>query len=910
MSEIQDWRGYVRERLSLPGLEGTRERDKIAEVASQLEDVYLEALGRGYSEEEAVSLARAHVPDWEEFAAELMRAERSRRRARGDAWAESSGEHLRERGGRWTLVADFLQDLRYSLRSLRSSPGFTSVALLTLALGIGGVATIFTLYDQVLVRPLPYPESDRLVELWEKMASFENASVAYPNFLDWRERNRVFEDVGVWNETRLSLTGSGDPVKVLVARVSASVLPILRVSPVLGRNFLSEEDQLGASPVAMLSHAFWQERFGGDPEVVGRILTLDGYPFEVVGVLPSGFQFPPGLSGVDLFAPAELFAEGWMENRGSHPGLTGLARLRPGITLEQAHQDMDRVAVDLESEYFDTNEGSRVHVALLQERVTREAREPILLLLLAVSLLLVIACINVANLILARATSRQREMAVRVSVGAGQGRLLRLLVTESLLLWIVGGSLGVLLAVFGVRGVTRLLAEQIPPVFEVGLDLRVVGAVLGVSLLTALAFGLPPTLRLVRQDLRDVLKEGVRTGSGLGKVRFRSALVVAEVGLALALLVGAGLTVRSFSKISGTSPGLDPENVLVVEVNLPEVGYPESAERTTFFTQLLDRARRLPGVISAATSYNVPLGPGGWQNGYHVEGQPPEESGQYNFSEVNAISTAYFETMGVPVLRGREFTRQDDESATAVIVVDEEMVRRYWPDEDPIGKRVKWGGFRSGNSWMEVVGVVGHVKVNGVVNQSLPQIYVPHWQDNDNGYFLVVKTHGEPFALAETIRREVLALDPALPLASVGSMATYTRETTRSAELLALLMAIFSVAAVLLSGVGIYGVMAQATGERRHEIGVRVALGARGGQVLGMVFRQGLNTVVAGVVVGLGLAVIVGRLMSAQLYQISSHDPVTFVLTPALVILVAVVANLLPARRATKVDPVSALQAE
>jgi putative ABC transport system permease protein len=716
--------------------------------------------------------------------------------------------------------------------------------------------------------------------------------------------------MAVWNETRLSLTGSGDPEEVLVARVSASVLPLLRVSPILGRNFHPEEDQLGASPAVMLSHAFWQERFGGDPEAVGRVLTLDGYAAEVVGVLPSGLQFPPGLRGVDLFAPVELFAQNWIENRGNHPGLTGLARLRPGVTLEQARQDMDRIAVDLESEYFDTNEGSRVHVAPLQERVTRDAREPILLLLLAVGLLLVIACINVANLVLARATSRQREMAVRVSVGAGQGRLFRLLVTESLILWILGGVLGLLLAIFGVRGVTTLLAEQIPPVFDVGLDLRVVGMVLGISLLTALGFGLPPTLRLVRQDLRDSLKEGVRTGSGQSRVHLRSTLVVAEVGLAVALLVGAGLTVRSFSKISGTDPGLDPENVLVVEVNLPEAGYPEVAERTAFFTQLLDRTRRLPGVISAATSYNVPLGPGGWQNGYHVEGEPPEESGRLSYSEVNAISTGYFATMGIPLFRGREFTPRDNENAPRVVIVDEAMVDRYWPQEDPIGKRIKWGGYRSGSPWMEVVGVVGHVKVNGVVNQALPQIYVPHWQDNDSGYYLVVKTRGEPFSLAETIRQAVLALDPAQPLASVGTMATYTRETTRSAELLALLMAMFSVAAVLLAAVGIYGVMAQMTGERRHEIGVRVALGARASQVLGMVFRQGLTTVAVGVGLGLALAVVVGRLMSAQLYQVSSRDPLTFILTPALVILVAVVANLLPARRATRVDPVSALQAE
>jgi putative ABC transport system permease protein len=905
-----DWHRYVTEHLSLPGLKGTRERDIIAEVASQLEDVYLDSLSRGRPKEAAEEAARAHIQDWDAFAAELMRAERSRRRARGDAWAEEAGERLREKGGRWAAFADPLQDIRLAFRNLRSTLGFTAVALLTLALGIGGVATIFTLYDQVLLRPLPYPDSGELVQLWEKLASFENASVSYPNFLDWRERNRVFEDVGVWNETRMALTGSGDPQQVLVGRVSASVLTLLRATPVLGRTFLPEEDRLGASPVAVLSHAFWQERFGEDSGILGQVLHLDGYPFEVVGVLPPDLRFPPGLEGVDLYAPAELFAEDWLPNRGVHPGLTGLARLLPGVSLERAREDMERVAVELEAEYFEMNEGSRVHVAPLQERVTSNAREPISLLLLAVGFLFLISCINVATLVLARATGRAREMAVRASLGADQPRILRLLLTETLVLWILGGILGLGVAIFGIRGVTTLLAEQIPPVFRVGLDLRVVTILLAISLATGLAFGLPPAVRLARSDLQGFLKEGVRTGMGLGRARFRNLLVVAEVSLAVALLVAAGLTLRSFSRIAHTHPGIDVENVLVVEINLPDSRYGEEEARSGFYRQLLDRIRSEPGVVSAATGYNVPLGPGGWQNAYHVEGEPPEEGGQYTFAEVNSVSTDYLRTMGIPLLRGRDFTRQDNADAPPVVIVGEEMANRYWPGEDPLGKRMKWGTFVSENDWMEVVGVAGEVKVNGVLEDALPQIYVPHWQDNDTGYYFLLKTRQDPLDLAEAVRKAVLALDPGQPLASVGTLEAYARETTRSAALLALLMALFSGAAVLLAGVGIYGVMARMTAERRHEIGVRVALGARGGQVMAMVFRQGLVTVALGVLLGLGLAAAVARLLSSQLYQISALDPVTFVLTPALVVLVAVTANLLPARRATKVDPVRALQTE
>jgi len=905
-----DWQRYVRDHLTLTGLRSTRERDIMAEVASQLDDVYLEALATGRTEEEAEALARSHIQDWEAFSRELLLAERSRRRARGEVWAEEASESLRARGGAWRSVAELLHDLRYAFQSLRSSPGFTTVALLTLALGIGGVATIFTLFDQVLLRPLPYEESGQLVELWEKMASFENASVAYPNFLDWRERNRVFEDVGVWNETRMALTGSGDPEQVLVSRVSASVLNLLRVTPVLGRAFLPEEDRLGASPVVVLSHSFWRERFGEDPEVLGRVLYLDGFPAEVVGVLPSEFRFPPGLTGVDMYAPAELFAEDWIQNRGNHPGLAGLARLRPGVTLSQAREDMERVALELEAEYFEINEGSRVHVASLQDRVTRNARDPLLLLLLAVGFLLLIACINVASLVLARATGRAREMAVRASLGAGRTRILRLLLTETVVLWTLGGVVGLGLAVLGVRGVTTLLAAQIPPVFHVSLDLRVVGAILGVSLVTGLVFGLPPAIRLVRTDIQRFLKEGVRSGMGLGRSRFRSMLVVTEVGLAVALLVGAGLTLRSSARVTDTDPGIDVANVLVVELSLPETRYSDPDQRAGFFSQLLDRIRTEPGVISAATAYNVPMGPGGWQNAYHVEGEPAEESAQYSFAEVNSVSADYFRTLGIPILRGRGFTRDDNADAPAVLVVGEEMANRYWPDEDPIGKKVKWGSFDSDNEWMEVVGVVGEVKVNGVREDALPQIYIPHWQDNDSGYYLLLKTRQHPLDLAEAVRRAVLDMDPAQPLASVATLESYARETTRSAELLGLLMGIFSAAAVLLAAVGIYGVMAQMTAERRHEIGVRVALGARGDQVVSMVFRQGLSTVVLGVVLGLGLAAVVGRLMAAQLYEVSALDPLTFVLTPLIVVTVAMIANLLPARRATRVDPVQALQAE
>ncbi len=830
---------------------------------------------------------------------------------------EPAGRRVRELMGRWIRsvvqggwMETLWQDVVYSLRSLGKAPGFAMVGLLTLALGIGGVTTIFTLYDQVLLRPLPYPDSRELVVMWERLASFDNASVAYPNFLDWKERNRVFEDVAVWNATTGTLTGFGDPRKVTAARMSASTLPILGVAPAMGRNFTPDEDRVGGPPVVILTHGFWMRALGGEGDILGKSITLSGYSFSVIGVMPADFRFPYDMPDVDLYVPVEQFAENWIDNLGNHPGLMALARLRDGVTLEAARDDMERVAREIESEHFDTNEGSRVNLAKLQDRVSRNAREPLGLLLLSVGLLLIIACINVANLVLARATSRMPEMAVRTSMGASRTRILRLLLMDSLVLWLAGGFLGILLAHSGVRWVATLMADEIPWIIDVGLDLRVILVALAVSFLTGLTFGLGPALRVSRQDPKKFLKEGSRTTGAPGRGGFRRGLVVSEVSLAVAILVGAGLTLRSFLAMAETNPGLDPDRVLTAEINLPDTRYPGATERAAFFTRLLDRTRTLPGVVSAATSYVVPLGAGGWQNAYHPEGAPPEEGGQLTFAEVSSVSGDYFRTLGIPLIRGREFSLDDDEDAPPVAIVDQALAEEYWPGQDPIGKRIKWGDFESDNPWMEVVGVAGHVAVNGVMEDAWHQIYIPHWQDNDDAYWLMVKTRSDPLEMVDVLRREVLSLDPSLPLGRVRTMQAWVHETTRGARLTALLMGIFSVAAVLLAAVGVYGVMAQTTAERRHEIGIRVALGARGDQVMVMVLRQGLVTVGTGVVLGLVLAAALSRVVEAQLYQISASDPLTFIAAPLLVGLVALAANLLPARRATKVDPVRALQAE
>jgi putative ABC transport system permease protein len=906
---MRDWKRYVRERLPLPETKGASDESVVEELAGELEDLYLEALERGASEGEAEAYALEGIGDWDSLAEEVVRGGEVRTVSGGARWLERAEVRGRAWGGGWAWLADLERDTRFSLRALRKSPGFTLVALLTLALGIGSVTTLFSLINGVLLKPLPYAESGELVYMWEKLASFENATVTYPNFLDWRERNRVFEDLAAFNGGSINLTGVGDPVELDVVRVSASMFPILRALPLTGRTFLPEEDKLGGERVVVLSYGFWQERFGGDPGILGRALTLDGNPFTVIGVMPRDFEFPVrgDLERIDVFVAIERFAENWIDNRGNHPGIAVIGRLAPGATLERARGDMERVALELEAEYPDSNEGSRVHVASLHERMTRNLREPMMLLLLAVGLLLLIACTNVANLVLARVTVRQREIAIRTGLGANGPRIVRLLLTESLTLWVLGGLLGIAFAHGATRALLALRGDQLAPVFEVGIDARVVAVTLAVALLTGLLFGLAPALRSLRLDLVEHLKEGARSSGGVGRNRLRSALVVAEVSLAVALLVAAGLTVRSFAEMMRASPGFDPENVLSVEINLPAARYPEVAQRTAFFHELLDRVRAIPGVRSAATSYVLPMAPGGWQNAFHVEGEPPEEAGVYTFAEVSSVSADYFATMGIPLLRGREFRRSDAVDAPPVVIVDEMLAARHWPNDDPIGKRLKSGDYTSESPWIEVVGVVGHVKVNGVVQEALPQCYVPHWQDNDDAYFLAVKSAGDPIRLIEPVRQAVLAIDPAQPIAEVNTMTAYVRATTADGRFMATLLGTFAAAALLLAAVGIYGVMAQATAERGHEIGVRVALGATAGEVLAMVVRQGMGRVVLGVVLGLALAVAIGRLLAGSLFGVSALDPATFLAAPFFLSLVALAASLIAARRAVRVDPMRAL---
>lgn len=816
------------------------------------------------------------------------------------------------------------QDLRYGARMLLKNPGITFVVVLALALGIGANTAIFSVVDTVLLRPLPYPESDRLVFLNETSKSMDEISVAYPNFTDWRNQNQSFEKIGVYNRSSYNLTGVGEAERIITGQVSADLFAALRVNPLMGRLFTNDEDKPGAAPVVLLSYPLWQRRFGGQAGIVNQPLTLNGKSYTVIGIMPQGYQFP---SRVEMWVPVgQLSGDPGWQQRGNHPGLYGVARLRPGVSFAQAKAEMDTIGANLEKQYNDSNAGNGIGVRPLLEVFVGDIRRALWVLFAAVAFVLLIACANIANLLLARAQSRQKEMAIRAAMGAGRWRIARQLLTESILLALIGGTLGLLIAQWGIKLILYISPDAIPRAKEISLDWRVLIFTIGLAFITGILFGLVPALQAGVVDVHETLKE---TGRGVsGRHWLRSSLVVVEVATTLVLLIGAGLMIRSFYRLQKVNPGFSYEHLTSFTVSLPEKKYKTPEQRDQFYGQLLQNLRGLPGVEATAAASGLPLGNNGWQTSFIVDGRPRPPRDQTPLMEACLVTPDYFRAMNIPLKQGRYFTDRDDRSSIAgkdlskldeiekemaglnAVVIDEEFARRYWPNEEAVGKRIAMGSEKH-PLLLTVLGVVGRVKMEGLSQDSKRvQGYFPFAQISNNDMTVVLKAAGDPNQLIAAVRQQVKSIDPDQPIYSIRTMDEIRAESVAPERLNLTLLSIFAGIALVLAIVGIYGVMSYSVTQRTHEIGIRMAIGAQPRDVFRMVIGQGMTLALIGVGSGLIMAYGLTRLMATMLFGVEPTDPATFAGISILLTLVALVACYIPGRRATKVDPVVSLRYE
>ena len=801
-------------------------------------------------------------------------------------------------------MTTLIQDLRYALRMLLKNPGFAAVAVIALALGIGANTAIFSVVNTILLRSLPYDDPDRLMVVKEnKLPQFPEFSVSPGNFLDWQKQNASFEKLAAVQGSSYNLvTGDAEPERLDGARVSAGLFEMLGVKPVQGRTFLEEEDQPGHQNVVVLSSNLWKRRFGSDPNIIGQSITMSAASYTIIGIMPPSFQFPD--RDIDLWTPI-AFTAAQAQQHGSHY-VAVIGRLKPGVTTEQARTEMSGIAARLAEQYPNSNAGWSTIVVPMQQFEVRDIKPALLVLLGAVALVLLIACANVANLLLARSTARQKEIAIRTALGASRSRVVRQLLTESVLLAVVGGGAGLLLAAWGTRSLLALAPEDLPRVKDVALDGRVLGFTLLVTLITGIVFGLVPALQASRPNLNETLKEGGRGTTG-GHHRIRSSLVITEVALALVLLVGAGLLIRSFIRLQQVNPGFNTKNAMSANVALPGRKYPNSDQYLSFFTQLMEKIAALPGVVAVGATQSLPI-QGDYLVGFNIQGRPPDPPGEDKSTNYYAVTPDYFKAMGIPLLRGRLFTEQDSKNAPRVAVINETMARTYFSDEDPIGKGINLSQGREG--FREIVGIVGDVKQYGLAQPTTLQTYEPYLQMPFSAVTLIVRTEGNPAALSGSIRSEVLALDKEQPVSRIRTLDQIISGSVQQQRFTMLLLGVFAAVALILAAVGLYGVMSYAVTQRTHEIGIRMALGANTGNVLRLVVGHGMLLALIGVVIGLGGAFAFTRLMSKLLFAVSTTDPVTFVGISVLLTGVALVACLVPARRATKVDPMVALRHE
>ena len=802
-----------------------------------------------------------------------------------------------------------IADLRYALRMLAKAPAFTFVAVFTLGLAIGANSAIFSVVNAVLLRPLPYPQSEQLVRVFGKQPQLDLAPSSPANFLEWRTENEAFTRIATWVGQGFNLTGTDNPERVIGARVSFDLFRLLGVQPVLGRDFAAEEDGEGGERVVILSYDFWQRRFAGDPSAIGRTITLSDQTYTIVGVMPRGFAFPSPRAQIwtpVAFNPAERATR-------DTNFIDVVARLKPGVSLEQAQANMSAVAQRQAERYPQTNFGLGVTVVSLQEHMVGDVRPMLVVLLGAVAFVLLIACANVANLLLGRAAARQREMAIRGALGASRSRVVRLLLTESVLLAIIGGAIGLLLAGWSLDFLLSLMPADLPFVAEIGVNRTVFLFTAAVSVLTGILFGLAPAWQVSKSDLNEGLKESGRSGSGgPRRHRIRALLVISEVALSLVLLIGAGLMIRSFARLLAVDPGFKADQVLTAFVSLPVSKYSERQEQVAFFDRLLERLRNVPGVNAAGIVTNIPLY-GGSSTGFEVDGRPEALPGQRPMTDYRLTSPDYFTAMGMRLVKGRAFSHHDNEAAPGVVIINETLAARYFAGEDPIGKRLNLSG--EPRDLREIVGVIADVRNYGVDAEVKPEVYVPFFQSapeylasQASAMTIVVRSAIDPTRFAAALREQVQALDKDQPVSAIRTMEQYLAESMLARRFSMLLLGAFAGLALVLAAVGIYGVIAYMVTQRTHEIGIRIALGARGGDILRLVFSNAIATTVVGVLIGLGAAFALTRLLQSLLYQVTATDPIVFATIPLLLFAVAAIATYLPARRAMKVNPITALR--
>jgi predicted permease len=907
---MPEWTEHLRPRLALLQLSGGREAEIIEELSQHLDQRYEELRAGGATDLEARHLAIE----------ELLEPETLARHMRQLRQAHVSPP-ITPGAPTGFLLADLCQDLRHAARMLRKQPGFAAAAALTLALGIGANTAIFSLFNAAVLRALPFPEPDRLAVIWADSPGRKPGSPFPPpanaDVAEWRGHSASFARIAAFAARAADLAEGGDPERIGAAGVTAGFFETLGVTPVLGRTLAPDEEMHGGPPVALISHGLWQRRFGGDPALVGKSISINGDKRTIIGILPPDFDFPRGAEWpasspfagrTEVWLPLAFRAQddgtGWSNWQSRNErSLIVIGRLKPGASLRQAQAEMDAFAARRAHDHPDTHKDSSVKLVPLREQMAGHSSKSLLILFAAVGLLLLIACVNVANLLLARGVARQQEMAVRAALGAARGRMIRLLLTESLLLAALASGLGLLVA----EGCLRVFLILNPVTYSrldaASLDPAALGFAAFIALVTSAVFGLVPSLQASRFDLRKSIHEGGRGGDGAGRERVRAWLVGTEVALALVLLTTAGLMVRSFLHLQAVQPGFRSDSVLVFDVQLPLARYPSGASQVMVFQQLAARLEALPAVHAAGAIGYLPLGGGGNWGSFTVEGEPPVRPGSEPKAQRCFVTPGYFAAMGIPIRQGRVFTGRDTADQPLVVVINETLARQFFSSRDPLGKRLRAGG-----AWRTVVGVVSDAKSGSLERDAGPQLYLPHAQWPWAGMTVVLHTDGNPLALASIARSELKALDALLPAANMRTMEQVVSNAASSRRFNMALLAFFAVTALLLTVMGIYGVVAFLVSRRSREIGIRMALGARRADILRLVLRQGMTPVAIGTIGGLVGSLAASRLVASQLYGVSSLDPLTLTSMIALLVAAALLACWLPARRATKVHPTEALR--